>query len=232
MPRLLVHVEGQTEETFVNELLRPHLLDRGFASVSARLLGNARLRARRGGIKAWSAVKDDITRHLLADSGCFSTTMVDFYALPATGSKAWPGRAIANDLPHTDKAEAVENAAAQDVSISLNVSRSLLRFIPYVVMHEFEALLFSDCSAFAAGVGRSDLAHSFQKIRDQFSSPEEINDSPQTAPSKRVEGLIPGYQKPLFGNLAALEIGLPRMRAECPRFAQWVSKLEALENSP
>ena len=227
---LLASMMRPTEETFVNELLRPHLLARGFTSVSARLLGNARLRERRGGIKAWSAVKDDITRHLLADAGCFSTTMVDYYALPATGPKAWPGRAIAKDLPHTGKAQAVESAVAQDISTCLNVPLQFMRFIPYVVMHEFEALLFSDCSAFAVGVGRSDLAHDLQKIRDQFSSPEEINDSPETAPSKRVEGLIPGYQKPFLGNLAALEIGLPRMRVECPRFAQWLAKLEAITN--
>lgn len=230
MTRLLVHVEGQTEETFVNELLRPHLLARGFTSVSARLLGNARLRERRGGIKAWSAVKDDITRHLLADAACFSTTMVDYYALPATGPKAWPGRATANDLPHAEKAQAVESATAQDICALLNVSQNFTRFIPYVVMHEFEALLFSDCTAFAAGIYRSDLADAFQKIKDQFANPEEINDSPQTAPSKRVEGLIPGYQKPMLGTLAALEIGLTSMRNECPRFAQWLSKLEEITN--
>lgn len=49
--RLLIHVEGETEETFVNEVLRPHLLHSGYARVSARLLGNARQRDRRGGIR-------------------------------------------------------------------------------------------------------------------------------------------------------------------------------------
>jgi Domain of unknown function (DUF4276) len=228
MTRLLVHVEGQTEETFVNELIRPHLLSRGFTSVSARLLGNARQRERRGGIKAWAAVRDDITRHLLADTGCYSTTMVDYYALPATGFKAWPGRESANNLTHTNKAQEVESATALDISLALKIPLQFSRFIPYVVMHEFEALLFSDCQAFANGVGRAHLAPAFQNIKDQFGSPEEINDSPATAPSKRVEMLIPGYQKPFLGNLAALEIGLPKMRQECPRFAQWLANLEAL----
>ncbi len=228
MTRLLVHVEGQTEETFVNELIRPHLIARGFTSVSARLLGNARQRARRGGIKAWTAVRDDITRHLLADLGCYSTTMVDYYALPATGTKAWPGRENANFLNHANKAQKVENAIALDISVSLKTPLQSSRFIPYVVMHEFEALLFSDCQAFANGVGRAYLAPVFQNIKDQFGSPEEINDSPATAPSKRVEILIPGYQKPFLGNLAALEIGLPKMRQECPQFAQWLANLEAL----
>ena len=60
-----------------------------------------------------------------------------------------------------------------------------------------------------------------------FSSPEEINDSPETAPSKRVEALIPGYQKPLMGTLAALEIGLEKIRDACPHFNNWLSQIEA-----
>ena len=57
MPRILIHVEGETEEAFTNEILAPHLYQRGFSMVSARLMGNARLRSRRGGIKAWSVVR-------------------------------------------------------------------------------------------------------------------------------------------------------------------------------
>jgi len=103
------------------------------------------------------------------------------------------------------------------------------RFLPFVVIHEFEGLLFSDCARFARGVGHPELLPRLQKIREAFETPEQINDSPTTAPSKRVEGLIPGYQKPLQGNLAALEVGLDAIRAECPHFRSW---LEALEQLP
>ena len=65
-------------------------------------------------------------------------------------------------------------------------------------------------------------------IRGAFSSPEEINDSPQTHPSRRIVDLMPNYQEPLFGNLAALEIGLGRIRAECPHFRAWLERLEQL----
>lgn len=82
------------------------------------------------------------------------------------------------------------------------------RFVPFVVMHEFEGLLFSDCAAFSRGIGRSDLEPHFKHIRDQFATPEEINDSPVSAPSKRVEALVPRYQKPHLGTLAVVEIGL------------------------
>lgn len=57
MARLLVHLEGQTEETFVNEILRDYLLAKGYEVVSARIVGNARLRLRRGGIRPWPAVR-------------------------------------------------------------------------------------------------------------------------------------------------------------------------------
>ena len=101
-----------------------------------------------------------------------------------------------------------------------------VRFIPFVIMHEFEALLFSDCAAFSRGIGRPDLQQQLQAIRDIFATPEEINDSPITAPSKRVLQIIPNYQKPFLGPLAALEIGLERMRQECPHFDAWLTRLE------
>ena len=58
-----------------------------------------------------------------------------------------------------------------------------------------------------------------------------IDDSPRTAPSKRVEHLVRGYEKPLFGPLAALEIGLPTIRRECPHFGNWLERLEQLPGS-
>ena len=112
------------------------------------------------------------------------------------------------------------------VSTDMGASFDQDRFVPFVVMHEFEALLFSDCAAFARAIGRPALSGSFQAIRDQFDSPEDINDSPTTAPSKRVQELIPGYEKPLYGNLAALGIGLDTIRRACPHFAEWLGMLE------
>jgi hypothetical protein len=99
-------------------------------------------------------------------------------------------------------------------------------------MHEFEGLLFSDCAAFSRGIGRPDLEAPLRAIRQQFATPEEINDSPDTAPSKRVEALLPAYQKPLLGVLAVLEIGLLHIRAECPHFDAWLKQLESLVADP
>ena len=84
------------------------------------------------------------------------------------------------------------------------------------------------CAAFAEAIGRPNLAPEFQAIRDGFATPEEINVSPQTAPSKRIESIVPAYNKPLNGNLAASEIGLPDIRASCPHFSEWLSRMESL----
>ena len=227
MTRLLIHVEGETEETFVNELLADHLYNCGYESVSARIIGNARLRENRGGIRAWSTVKKDILNHLKEDSGCLATMMVDYYGLPQTGDRAWPGRAEAGKLPFTEKSPCVESALLADVAQELGGEFETRRFIPFVVMHEFEGLLFSDCQAFAEAIARPQLSQPFQDIRQQFATPEEINDSPVTAPSKRLEGLVAGYEKPLFGTLAALRMGLDTIRNECPHFKDWLERLEA-----
>jgi hypothetical protein len=225
--RLLIHVEGETEETFVNELLADHLYRKGYTAVSARLLGNSRQRSRRGGIRSWETVRGDILRHLKEDPNCLATTMVDYYALPQGANDGWPGRHEATSLPFPSKAASVEEAIARDIVSATQEQGSRSRFLPFVMMHEFEGLLFSDCERFAHGIGKPRLAPDFQAIRDQFSNPEEINDSPMTAPSKRIEGLVPGYDKPLYGTLAALEIGLDTIREQCPHFHHWLEQVES-----
>ena len=228
MTRLLVHVEGQTEENFVNEVLAPHLYTQGFSSVGARLIGNARQRDRRGGIKGWPAVQRDLVRHLNEDRNCIATTMVDYYGLPQSGNGAWPGRAQASASAFPEKARTVEDRLSANINQTMGVDFDSRRFVPYLMMHEFEALLFSDCDRFGAAIGRPKLSPRLQQIRNSFDSPEEIDETPNRAPSKRILALYPGYQKPLLGTLAALEIGLPRIRAECPHFSSWVSHLEDL----
>ncbi len=223
MRRLFVHVEGETEEAFVNALLRDHLIGgHGYAAVSARLLGKARMQSKRGGIRSWEVVKREIVRNLKEDRGILATTMVDYYGLP----DSWPGRAAGAGLPFVERAEAVEGAIFADVASYIG-ERDARRFIPFVVMHEFEGLLFSEPVLLAEAIGIPDKASALQAMRDEFGTPEEMNDSPRTAPSKRLESIAPGYEKPLMGVLAARSIGLGRIRAACPHFDGWARRLEA-----
>ena len=220
MSRLLIHVEGQTEEAFVNSVLVPHLYAVGYTSVSARLVGNARQRGWRGGGRSWEAVRKGILNHLRDDQAALATTMVDYYGLP----RSWPGRDQAG-LQATPKqrAAAVEEAVLQDISVVIGYPR---RFLPYVVMHEFEGLLFSDPERFARSLGEPALALEFRAIREEFETPEDIDDSPDTAPSKRVISLYRSYRKPLDGVSAIEHIGLDAVRKACPLFNAWIVKLE------
>jgi len=154
--------------------------------------------------------------------------MVDFYGLPKVGEGAWPGRAESGRLAFARKAQCVEEALMHDIANEMGRGFDSRRFLPFVVIHEFEGLLFSDCVAFAEGIGRADLEPKLREVREDFETPEHINDSHLTAPSKRVEALVPGYEKPLLGTLAVLQIGLARIRAECPHFAAWLKMLESI----
>jgi hypothetical protein len=156
--------------------------------------------------------------------------MVDYYGLPQHGESAWPGRAAASSAAPRRKPKIVEAALMRDIADAMGGGFDRNRFVAFVVMHEFEGLLFSDCGAFARGMGNLQLQGSLQDIRDQFDTPEDINDSPITAPSKRLKELMPRYEKPLFGNLAALEVGLDAIRAACPHFDSWLSQIEATAN--
>ena len=121
--------------------------------------------------------------------------MVDYYRM----QEEWPGRARAATRPLTERATTVQAAVAEDIAGVMDRGFHRRRLIPYVSMHEFEALLFSDCQRFADGVGKPDIAHAMQEILDQFGNPEAINDSEQTAPSKRIAELLPTYKKATMG---------------------------------
>jgi hypothetical protein len=157
--------------------------------------------------------------------------MVDYYALPQAGTGAWPGRAEAATQPTPLKATTVEAALDADIQAEMGSGFFPNRFIPFVMIHEFEGLLFSDCAAFSQAIGKPDLEAAFQAVRNAFETPEDINDSPTTAPSKRVKKLIPNYEKPLMGTLAIIGIGLERIRVECPHFNEWLGRLEAVVRS-
>ncbi|EII2403784.1 DUF4276 family protein [Vibrio parahaemolyticus] len=218
----IVHVicEGQTEESFVNELLVEPFAHKGIYLKPA-LIGRP---GHKGGNFKFERLAPDVEKRLLADRNCYCTTFFDFYGLPAT----FPGKSAVNATATVqDKANALQDALNEKLVEKIGED-AMRRFIPYVQMYEFEGLLFSDPQKMAQGMDRSDLVQAFTDIAGAFDTPEQINNSPQTAPSKRIESLVWGYEKPLLGTLAALEVGLDKMREQCPLFDAWLKKIEAL----
>jgi len=72
----------------------------------------------------------------------------------------------------------------------------------------------------------------FNEIRNAFPTPEDINNDPETAPSKRVIAASAGYLKVIDGTLAARAVGITRMLAECPHFRAWINRLQNLPLLP
>jgi hypothetical protein len=177
----------------------------------------------RGGIGEYPRARQDIMTTLRQDSHAFCTTMFDYYGMP----NSWPQREAARQLPFPQRSIVIEQAILADIAGELGDGFNTVRFVPYVQMHEFEALLFSDPGALAEGLELADDTP-VRHIVDQFKSPEEINDSVQTAPSKRIMALNRGYSKVTDGVLISLKIGLNVMRTQCPHFNEWLQRLETL----
>ncbi len=220
MIRVHVICEGQSEEAFVNELLCPSFYAQGIQLLAA-LIGRP---GHKGGNFKFERLLPEVKNRLLNDTSCYCTTFFDFYGLP----ESFPGKTDTspNDSIQS-KSQAVNDALV--VKLTDKVGQDAMRrFIPFIQMYEFEGLLFSDPEKMASGMDREDLVEHFQRIANNFESPEHINNSPQTAPSKRILNLIRGYEKPLMGALAALEVGLDSMRENCELFDQWLSNIEAV----
>jgi len=215
-----VVVEGQTEESFVRNVLAEVLWGSNVHPTPI-LLGTA---GNKGGRTNYARVKRDVLVLLKQDRSAYCSTMVDLYGL----GPGFPGHPPPDHLSNIEKVRHVEQAVKEDICSKVPDLRADLRFIPYLELHEYEALLFSDPAGFATGINHPHLQRQFQRIRDEFESPEDINNNPETAPSKRVLAVFPNYRKVIEGTQAAAAVGIPTMREECPHFREWIESLEAL----
>jgi hypothetical protein len=217
--RVRAIVEGQTEVFFVTNVLAPFLSLRG-VHLTPILLGAP---GHKGGNACYARVKKDILLHLKQDRASCCTTMFDFYGL----GSGFPGTPPPN-LPNLEKVTQIEQAVGADIVRTDPDLRADVRFVPYLQLHEFEGLLFSDTQAFARGIHQPLLAEALRTIRNQFPTPEDINNDPNTAPSKRVLEVYRSYRKVTDGVLAAQEVGIETMCRECPHFSDWIQRLESL----
>jgi hypothetical protein len=219
MKRVLILVEGQTEETFIRDILGPHLTNYGIFPTPI-IISTKRTKSGnkfKGGVVEYNKVKSEVLK-LLGDSNASAvTTMIDYYGLPTD----FPGYEA---LPSGGCYERVEFLEAE---FSQNIDHQ--KFIPFIVLHEFEALLFVDTDQIASTFpGQVTVAQNLAKIKSLFNSPEEINDGPTTHPSARILAHTRGYQKPLHGSIIAKNIGIRHIREACPHFNSWLKRLEDL----
>ncbi len=200
--RVLVLVEGQTEERFVKSVLAPAYEDRELYFFPT-LLVTKRVKDGpnfKGGVTKFAKFRDDAAR-LLADSGdALVTTVIDYYGLPLD----FPGMDTRPNGSPLERVRHVQDAVHKHF-------KSPKRFLPFLALHEFEAWLFASTNVLPSVMTSRDKEGQFAAIRAQFSTPEAINEQPNSAPSKRIEQLFPGYKKVLHGPITALRIGLTKI---------------------
>lgn len=211
--RLYFVVEGQSEEEFVNSLLAPYLMQYGIYVYPVIIHTS---KGHKGGFVNYQHLRNDIRRLLDSQgSDIVVTTFVDFFRCPELpGRETWGGIA-----DHAERVAGMETAMKDDIGDR--------RFHPYIQLHEFEALLFSSADGFRKYFDEQ-ASGSVQGIIDAYDNPEEINSSPDNAPSKRLLRIIPEYDKVMYGNIIALEIGIKTILVRCPRFRCWIETLVRL----
>ena len=222
MARVFVIVEGPTEESFVKGPLAEQLWAHN-VYLTPIILG---VPGHKGGRTNYDRVQKDLLRQLKQDLTAYCSTMIDFYGL-GTG---FPGTPLPPHLGNIQKVEWIEQAVKEDICRQIPDFRPDVRLIPYLSLHEYEALLFSDPDAFAQALRSTDSAYRFRHVRKDFPTPEDINDDPATAPSKRVISIYPAYRKVIQGTTAARAVGIERMRQECAHFRNWLEQLASVRD--
>lgn len=216
MKRVIIVCEGQTEQAFCNDVLQSHFNQCGIYLQSPTIKKTA------GGIVSWAALKYQVEKHLLEDKDAIVTTLIDYYGIYAHHEyPKW--EEAKRKINRAERMDILENEMLMDISEDLQT-----RFIPYIQLHEFEGLLFSDLWVFDNNFEDDeflDYDYLIQTIRDN-PNPELINDGNETAPSKRLSRIIRGYDKVIYGALFAYDIGLAKIRSKCPRFNDWITKIE------
>lgn len=212
-------VEGETEETFVNEVLNLHLatFEIYLEPVLIETKRTPEGVKKKGGYTTYAKTKRQILNLLANSQASLVTTMLDYYGL----ADDFPGKV---NLPI-----GTGNIRVQYLEQELQNAITHPKFLAYFSLHEFEAILFIAPEIVARNVPGQDFSQALAQIKASFSCPEEINDDPETSPSNRLSKLYgKKYNKPILGSLIALEIGLEKIRAECPHFNDWLTKLEAV----
>lgn len=220
---VIVVVEGPTEQQFIKDLLGPYLANKS-VFLTPIILDKP---GQKGGDVKFARAQNDIGLYLKQRADTWVTLMVDYYGI----RNDWPGlqEARLKSDPRA-KAETINKATLTEVEQLFSEYTRGSRFIPYVSMHEFEALYFSAPEVLASEIGVT--LEVVSSILEECGEAEAINDSPNTSPSHRLRKLSPRFKKTTTGIAIAKKVGLERMRESCPLFNAWVDRLELLSTNP
>lgn len=222
MKELYIFCEGQTEQGFCSRVLQPYFFPRHDGLIHTIRIAHSRRKGRisRGGVNKYQIIKDDMLRSFSEHQRpqVMFTSFIDLYALPHD----FPGYAQNTRNPDNPRpfVEALEAAFQNDIPDT--------RFIAYLQLHEFETFFFADPDALRIAYDQIDSAvKELQDVAEKAGDIETINDSRETAPSKRIIKAIPAYEfdKTTVGPDLAEYIGMQKLISACPHFADWVERI-------
>lgn len=223
---IYIVVEGQTEQTFVRDVLAPQMADKEIY-LYPTLIGKP---GHKGGNVHFNIAMEDIGKFLKQRNNTYVSTMFDYFRIDTE----WPGKdEISQKIQNGDsltaiqKAEILETATINEIVKVFADYKAKSRFIPYIEMHEFESLLFSDADILAKEIGIN--VSYIKKILAGYNNPEEINDDPAKSPANQLKALNKGYRKIANGKTISEAIGIPTIRDQCTHFNNWLTKLEHLQ---
>jgi Domain of unknown function (DUF4276) len=218
MKRIIIICEGPTEQAFCKTNLQQHFQAKGI------LIQTPLIKHSKGGIVKWAILKQQIETHLKTDKAAFVTTFIDYYGLYAKYS-----------FPNWEESEKIQDRNLRMSDLEKGMFDDLdkdvsYRFIPYLQLHEFEGLLFNDINIIYSQIPPNDIVgkRELEKTFEDYDNPEMINNARETSPSHRLERIIKGYNKVVYGDILAEAIGLHRIRNKSPRFNEWINKLESI----
>ncbi len=219
MKRVCIICEGQTEETFVRDILAPNFYELNL-SLSGQTVATSP--GKKGGALNYARIKRDIERTLKQKDQPFVTTLIDLYKLETD----FPSYKDIDNLPLPEKLRLLTSSWYEDI---INTTKcDPKRFLPYIQAHEFEALLFSDIDGITC-VNKSwgNATEKLTTIKNNAHSPEYINDKPETKPTAHLDRLLksPSYRKLRHGSIAMKNVGLTAMERDCKFFAKWIENV-------
>lgn len=218
MKRIIMICEGPTEQAFAKTNLQVPFVNKNI------YLQTPLIKASRGGIVKWTKLKDQIETHLKSEPGAYVTTFIDYYGMYA--KYQFPGWDAADTIADRNlRMNFLEQEMLQDINPDYSH-----RFIPYLQLHEFEGLLFNDINVIYNQIPPNDIVGKaeLEKTFADYDNPEMINSNKVTSPSHRLQRIINGYNKVVYGDILSEAIGLERIRKKSPRFNQWITRLESI----
>lgn len=222
MIEIIVFTEGPTEEQFIKRIIAP-MFRPNQIFIKPQTLNTSQ--DAKGGAVNFDRLKFNARNTLRQKPDAILTTFIDLYGLDTSFPNFNEAKQLTDVYART---AALETALHQ--AIIEHVGCSPERFIPHIQPYEFEGLLFSDVDALVlTEPSWNNTLTKLQAVRASFATPEHINNSYETKPSKRLEDLlVPKYKKTRHGPLAAEKITLSTMEQECRHFHGWMEKLRTL----